>query len=343
MDVRSPLRHALAAALLTLSTGSIAAAQQPPPSAQSQVQQSLPRAEAQLQQPLPASSQLPSPPPSPSVSGFPERPELTLTTPRFQNRDITALTARLDQLLAGPVATAEARNSLWNFARQLQAGQLSAAQETQVLKHLDKIGRARPELTRIVANTQRMIAELTPGKVAPEIIGTDLDGIEFRLKDYRGKVVVLLFSADWCGICRTLNPYERLMMELYRNWPFAIVSVETGASRELARLAKEQQGLNYRSWWDGSPDDEVEGPIASAWNVGGLPTLYVIDGEGVIRFVDVRYEDLLKAVRQLLNEQAAAEEILVKNRTKAATLTARSSGRLEEGRGENLGPSGRVR
>jgi thiol-disulfide isomerase/thioredoxin len=322
MDVRSPLRQALTVALLAVSTSTIASAQQSP---------------------LPSTAQEQLQPASPSDVGFPERQELTLTTPRFQNRDISALTATLDRLLANPAGTAEARSSLWNFARQLQAGRMTPAQEAQVLKHLDKIGRARPELTRIVGNTQRMIRDLTPGKVAPEIIGTDLDGIEFQLKDYRGKVVVLLFSADWCGICRTLNPYERLMAELYKNWPFAIVSVETGANRELARRAKEQQGLHYRSWWDGSPGEEVEGPIASAWNVGGLPTLYVIDGDGVIRFVDVRYEDLLKAVRQLLNEQAAAEEILAKSRANAATMTARSSGRLEEGRGENLGPSGRVR
>lgn len=311
MDVRSPLCPALVV-LLAVSTQTIAYAQQ-------------------------------SPPPSPPAAGFPERPELTLTTPRFQNREIAALTATLDRLLANPSGTAEARHSLWNFARQLQAGRMTSAQEAQVVKHLDTIGRARPELTRIVANTQRMITELTPGKVAPDIVGADLDGIEFRLKDYRGKVVVLLFSADWCGICRTLNPYERLMLDLYRNWPFAIVSVETGANRELAKRTKAQQGLNYRSWWDGAPDEEVEGPIASAWNVGGLPTLYVIDGDGVIRFVDARYEDLLKAVRQLLNEQAASEEMLARTQSKAPTMTARSSERLEEGRGDSLGPSGRVR
>jgi hypothetical protein len=32
--------------------------------------------------------------------------------------------------------------------------------------------------------------------------------------------------------------------------------------------------------------------------------VYVLDGEGVIRFVDVRQEDLLKAVRQVLTEEA---------------------------------------
>ena len=38
---------------------------------------------------------------------------------------------------------------------------------------------------------------LEPGLVAPEIEGEDLDGVAFRLSDYRGKVVVLDFWGDW--------------------------------------------------------------------------------------------------------------------------------------------------
>ena len=35
------------------------------------------------------------------------------------------------------------------------------------------------------------------GKVAPEIVAEDLDGVKFKLSDYRGKVVVLDFWGDW--------------------------------------------------------------------------------------------------------------------------------------------------
>ncbi|MCA8953079.1 MAG: hypothetical protein KDE27_26440 [Planctomycetes bacterium] len=38
---------------------------------------------------------------------------------------------------------------------------------------------------------------LEPGCVAPEIAGEDLDGIAFKLSDYRGKVVLLDFWGDW--------------------------------------------------------------------------------------------------------------------------------------------------
>lgn len=35
------------------------------------------------------------------------------------------------------------------------------------------------------------------GQEAPEITGVDLDGVEFNLSDYRGKVVLLDFWGDW--------------------------------------------------------------------------------------------------------------------------------------------------
>lgn len=35
------------------------------------------------------------------------------------------------------------------------------------------------------------------GGIAPDIEGTDLDGVAFRLSDYRGKVVVVDFWAGW--------------------------------------------------------------------------------------------------------------------------------------------------
>ena len=38
---------------------------------------------------------------------------------------------------------------------------------------------------------------LQPGMVAPDIVGKDLDGVAFKLSDYRGKAVLLAFWGDW--------------------------------------------------------------------------------------------------------------------------------------------------
>ena len=42
-----------------------------------------------------------------------------------------------------------------------------------------------------------MASSLQIGKPVPDIVGTDIDGIEFKLSDYRGKVTVIDFWGDW--------------------------------------------------------------------------------------------------------------------------------------------------
>ncbi len=235
------------------------------------------------------------------VPEFPERQQFKLVPAAFTDAQIAKLTTTLDAILAADPDPAHWAQPLWEFARRLQAGPLSAAQEARVLAHLDRIAKEHPAATEAVAGSRYMVRSLTVGKTAPDIVGTSLDGRPMRLSDYRGKVVVLTFGAEWCGICRSMFPYERLMLELYKNWPFAMLSVETGSSPESVSRVREAERLTYPAWWD-EPSETGPGPIATKWNVAGVPTVYVLDGRGVIRFVDVREEDLLKSVRQLLHE-----------------------------------------
>jgi hypothetical protein len=56
-----------------------------------------------------------------------------------------------------------------------------------------KLGdKAASELTRI-----KNVPNLKIGKMAPEIVGEDIDGKEVKLSDYRGKVVLLDFWGHW--------------------------------------------------------------------------------------------------------------------------------------------------
>ena len=48
--------------------------------------------------------------------------------------------------------------------------------------------------------------------------------------------------------------------------------------------------------------DGRDGPISRNWNINGGPTVFVTDGNGVVRYRDVRQGNLEKAVDGLLME-----------------------------------------
>jgi thiol-disulfide isomerase/thioredoxin len=242
--------------------------------------------------------------------GFAEMPPHVIAVPDLTDAQISGLLGTLDSVLARQTDAAkwgaDAHIHFWRLMNRLQAGRVSAAQEATILAHFDQIEKAHPADKALVDSYRSAVQHLTIGKVAPDIVGKDYDGIEFKLSDYRGKVTVIYFTGQWCGPCRGEYPYERLMLEVHKNDPFAIVSVNSDDKIETAKQAKIDNKLDFRSWWDGYvPEASTKGPIASAWNVTGWPAIYVLDAKGVIRFAQLRQEDILKAVNQLLEEQRA--------------------------------------
>jgi len=64
--------------------------------------------------------------------------------------------------------------------------------------------------------------------------------------------------------------------------PFVLLGVNSDDTQDKVKKAVQKHELNWRSWWDGGSTD---GPIQTAYNVAQWPTIYVLDHEGVIRFI----------------------------------------------------------
>lgn len=99
----------------------------------------------------------------------------------------------------GPELGSKIRDYLKDFdsaAAQSRAIQLL---ESVVANHAEhKIERLNFESLGKIAKRQLFeLKQLAMGQVAPEIVGKDLDGLKFKLSDYRGKVVLLSFWGDW--------------------------------------------------------------------------------------------------------------------------------------------------
>lgn len=136
--------------------------------------------------------------------------------------------------------------------------------------------KATAELARL-----RNLLKLSVGNIAPNIEGEDLEGLRFKLSDYRGKVVLLGFSGYWCSSCRAMLQQERLLVKNLAGKPFVLLGVNSDTDREKMMQIQKKEQITWRSFWDGL--DGTRGPIDTAWNIGSWPTLFLIDNQGIIR------------------------------------------------------------
>lgn len=72
--------------------------------------------------------------------------------------------------------------------------------------------------------------------------------------------------------------HERSLVKEYQGRPFALLGVDLDNDRKALQKGEKQHNLTWRSWWD-------EGrSIAGKWKVTALPTLYLIDHKGMVRW-----------------------------------------------------------
>ena len=85
------------------------------------------------------------------------------------------------------------------------------------------------------------------GDVAPELEMEQTDGKKVKLSDLRGKVVMLQFTASWCGVCRKEMPFiESDIWQKHKANPnFALYGVDRDEPVETVRAFAEKIGVTY--------------------------------------------------------------------------------------------------
>lgn len=139
------------------------------------------------------------------------------------------------------------------------------------------------------------------GNRAPEIDGRDLAGDPLKLSDYRGKVVVLVFWASWCGPCMQDVPHELELIAKHKDDPFVLLGVTVDEHLADAEQAIAEHHITWRNWHDPLTPD-APGPIVRSYHVRGFPGVFVLDADGVLRAKHCYNERLDKMVDELLKE-----------------------------------------
>lgn len=127
------------------------------------------------------------------------------------------------------------------------------------------------------ALAKRML--LAPGQPAPGFTLTSIDGKEYSLSDFRGQLVYLDFWASWCGPCRREIPHLKKLKEAYKGKPIAIIAISIDDDMAAwEKMVKDQELGGYqlhaeKAWLSDA---------AQQYQVYGVPTFVLIDGEGKI-------------------------------------------------------------
>lgn len=119
-----------------------------------------------------------------------------------------------------------------------------------------------------------------PGQPAPTTAMRLVDGSELTMDDLLGKVVLVNFWATWCPPCIHELPTMQTAHGKYDRRDFEVIAIAVGETPEAVHEFREQL------------DSPLEFPIAidrdlaayAAWDVRGLPTSFLIDRSGMVRY-----------------------------------------------------------
>ena len=142
--------------------------------------------------------------------------------------------------------------------------------------------------------------------VAPELATGDwINSEPLKLKDLRGRVVLIEFWTFGCYNCRNTLPFVKRWDERYRKQGLTVIGVhspEFDEERKVENLRREVASLgigypvvtdnDYQTW--------------NAYKVEAWPTIFLLDKQGRIRWMHLGegdYDQAEQLIQQLLEEK----------------------------------------
>ena len=109
---------------------------------------------------------------------------------------------------------------------------------------------------------------------APQFTLPDIDNNTLSLRDHRGDVILLFFTATWCPYCRKAAPDLNSLYDTYRDKGFVILSIFVEDAQRVKTLAKKISAA-YPVLID-------NGSVMKTYGVAAIPEFILIDRQGRI-------------------------------------------------------------
>lgn len=143
------------------------------------------------------------------------------------------------------------------------------------------------------------------GDKAPDIDIIYTDGTRKKLSDFRGKTVMIQFTASWCGVCRKEMPFiEKDIQQKYKDHPdFALIGIDLKESREKTMQFAKDMKITYPL----TLDPEGTSFYSFAAQNAGVTRNIIIDKKGNIVYLTRLYNpeefgDMLKVIEKLVRK-----------------------------------------
>ncbi|WP_302369591.1 TlpA family protein disulfide reductase [Bacteroides clarus] len=137
------------------------------------------------------------------------------------------------------------------------------------------------------------------GQTAPDFTVTLTDGKTVKLSDFRGKVVMLQFTASWCGVCRKEMPFiEKDIWQKHKPDPdFMLMGIDRDKPLNKVIAFGKSTGVTYPLGLDPGADIFAKYALRQA----GITRNVLIDKEGRIVMLTRLYnpEEFSSLVRKI--------------------------------------------
>jgi thiol-disulfide isomerase/thioredoxin len=194
----------------------------------------------------------------------------------------------------------------------------STADIKEVLKRVyNKEKKSDTGFDNYIANLEKasylqMVAELRKSMLndtTPSFALYDLDKNKVDIADLKNKIVVVDFWATWCGPCKASFPTMQKMVNKYKDDPnVKFVFVDTWENGENKQ--KDASDFIATNKYTFHVLLDVDNKVVEQFKVKGIPTKFILDKNGVIRFKSVGWDGDEKLSNELSAMIAMAQDVV---------------------------------
>ena len=158
-----------------------------------------------------------------------------------------------------------------------------------------------------VSATKNSVVVVNPPLPAPDWSLPAIQNAEgtLSMSDYRGRITYVDFWASWCGPCRLSLPALNVLNAQFADDPVQFLAISIDVVEEDAWDFLKRYTVDFPVVID------TEGDIARTFAVDGMPSGYLIDGDGRGREIHIGFKKgdelgLAQSIKELLGEMDAS-------------------------------------